>query len=87
MKFTDSIDDNVETIGELLRAQPVGFQQQAKRAASVVVDTVDRMRRLEGNNPAVGLGVAFGLFYMAQQIVQAESRAADAGKSVIQLLS
>jgi hypothetical protein len=85
MKFTDSIEENVEVLRELLGGVPAGARNRAKQAASAVENMVVRLQADHPKDPVVALGTAFAIFVIAQRFIQAE-RGSD-GKSMIQLLS
>lgn len=85
MKFTDSIEENVEVLRELLGGVPPGARNRAKQAASAVENMVVRLQADHPKDPVVALGTAFAVFVIAQRFIQAE-RGSD-GKSMIQLLS
>ena len=83
--FTDSIDENLEIIRELLGGIPPSERQRAKRAAVTLENTFTAIAKANPKDPAVGLGAAFAIFILAQRLVQAPSQS-DSDKGLIQLL-
>jgi len=83
--FTDSIDDNLETIRELLGGIPPSERNRAKRAAVLLENTFTKIAKDNPKDPAVGLGAAFAIFMLAQRLVQAPKQG-DSDKGLIQLL-
>lgn len=89
MGFTDSIENNLEVIKELMQAVPPSERGTSRRAAALVEKTVMGIMRQYPNQPAAGLGMAFAIFTIAQRLVQApkEGDSEKTGSGLIQLLS
>lgn len=83
--FSDSIDDNLETIRELLGGIPPSERNKAKRAAVLLENTFTQIAKANPKDPAVGLGAAFAIFTLAQRLVQAPQQG-DSDKGLIELL-
>lgn len=86
LTFTDSIEENVEVLRELLGGCPPGARHRAKRAAVTIEKAFTGLQKDHQSDPAVALGAAFAIYIIAQRLVQAERGTGD-GKSMIQLLS
>lgn len=84
LEFTDSIDDNFNVVVELLNGVPAGARERAKRAALAIEEVLMRIKKDGAKDPAVGLGVAFAVFMVAKQLVEAQR---DDDRPLIQLLS
>lgn len=85
MQFTDSIDENVETIRELLGTTPPEARARAKKAAVMMENQFTRLQKDYPRDNAVALGAAFAIFIMAQRLVEAPKEG-DGSKGLIQLL-
>ena len=83
--FSDSIDENIEMIRELLAGIPPSERNRAKRAAVMMENTFTQIAKANPKDPAVGLGAAFAIFILAQRLVQAPQQS-DSDKGLIQLL-
>lgn len=81
--FTDSLNENVETIRELLAGMPATARPRAQRAAVKIEKLVMGITKDNPKDPATGLGVAFAVMLIAQQMVQSQGAGE---KSLIQLL-
>lgn len=84
MQFGDSIDGNLETIRELLGNSTPGQKERAKRIAMKIEKVVAGIQKDNQSDGASGLGLAFAIFYIAQNLVQAGSVREDGPR--IQLL-
>ena len=86
--FSDSIEGNLEIIRELLQGVPPSERGKAKKAAMVVEKAIMAIQKDSRGQPAVGLGMAFAIFLVAQRVVQG-TNSGDSEKSsgLIQLLS
>lgn len=87
MIFSDSIDNNLEVITELLRGVPTATRDRAKRAAMAMEKTFEAIKRDSPKDPAVALGVAFAVFTLGQRMVQDDSRKGDNVGNLIELLN
>lgn len=84
--FTDSIDENVETLRELLAGIQPEHRRRAKKAAVALENTFTRLQKDHPKDSVVALGAAFAVFMLAQRIVEAPKQG-DSDKRLIQLLS
>jgi hypothetical protein len=87
MIVSDSIDNNLEVITELLKGQPKPTRDRAKRAAMAMEKTFEALKRDHPKDPAVALGVAFAVFTLGQRMVQDDTRKGDDPGSLIELLN
>lgn len=85
VSFGDSVDGNLDLIKQLLGNCTVGQKERAKRAAVQIESVVEAIRKDNANDPAVGLGLAFAIFYIAQNLAKSGSVKEDGPR--IQLLS
>lgn len=83
--FTDSIENNLETIRELMGALPPSERERGKRAAVMVEKTVNAIIKDNQGHPAAGLGMAFAVFIVAQRLVAAPQEG-DGEQRLIKLL-
>ncbi len=84
--FTDSVDENVDTIRELIAGLPPGARNRAKRAAIAIENTFARLQKDHPKDSAVALGAAFAVFLLCQRLVEAPQQGGS-DKGLIQLLS
>lgn len=84
--FTDSIDDNVELLRELIGGIPPERRRQAKKAAAAIEKTWNDLIRDNPKNPAVALGAAFAIYMLAQRLGEAPEQGGS-DKKLIELLS
>lgn len=84
--FTDSIDENVETLRELLAGVPAQHRNRAKKAAVALENTFTRLQADHPKDSVIALGAAFAIFKLAQRLVEAPKQG-DSDKRLIQLLS
>lgn len=68
-KFSDSVHDDFELCQELIRGMPGTAQQRAKKAAEQLLEVWDKMKAEAPKDPAVAVGAAFAVFFMANHIV------------------
>lgn len=83
LQFSDSIDDNFNVVVELLNGIPPNARERAKKAAIAIEKTIMAIRKDGKKDPAAGLGVAFAVFMVAKQLVEAQ---AESDRPLIQLL-
>jgi hypothetical protein len=83
--FTDSIENNLETIRELLQGIPPIERARARKAAMAVEKVIVGIQKDNPKSPAVALGTAFALFVLSQRIVSAPKQG-DKDKGMIELL-
>lgn len=84
--FTDSIDGNLETIKELLQNAPERHKGEARAAFRKMEKAVMDITKDAQGSPAIGLGLAFAVFVVAQRLVQSPQQG-DGERRLIQLLS
>jgi len=84
LEFTDSIAHNKELIATILEETPPSMRADAKRAAVAIENTVNAIKR-DRRSPAAALGMAYAVFAIAAQLVEAEQQG-ERG-SLIQMLS
>ena len=84
--FTDSIDENVELLRELIGGIPGPRRKQAQKAAAAVEKTWNDLIRDNPKNPAVALGAAFAIYMLAQRLGEAPEQGGS-DKKLIELLS
>jgi hypothetical protein len=70
MKFSDSIDANVELLKELLQGIPAGARRRAAGTANRIEQVVIGIQREYSHDPAAGLGLAFAVMLTAQRMVE-----------------
>jgi hypothetical protein len=83
--FTDSIDENIEILRELLGGIPPEARRRAKRAAVEIENVFSGLQKNHPKDPAVALGAAFAVFLLAQRLVEAKEQGGS-DKGLIQLL-
>lgn len=85
MQFSDSIDGNLELVKELLGNCTQAQKERAKRIAIQIETTVKAIQKDNPKDPAAGLGLAFAVFYISQNMVQNDTIGEDGPR--IHLLS
>lgn len=86
--FTDSIEENLDTIRELLQGVPVSARNTAKRAAVTIENAFERIKKDAAGDAAAALGAAFAIYMLAKRMVeQSQDTGASTNKSLIHLLS
>ena len=84
--FTDSIDENIEILRELLGGIPPEARRRAKTAAVTIENVFTGLQKDYPKDPAVALGAAFAVFLLAQRLGEAHEEGSS-DKGLIQLLS
>jgi hypothetical protein len=84
--FNDSIEENLETLRELLGGIPPDSRRRAKKAAVSLENTFTRLQKDNPKDAVIALGAAFAIFMLAQRLVEAPKQG-DSDKRLIQLLS
>lgn len=84
--FSDSIDENIELLRELLGGLPPEHRRMAKRAAVQIENVFTKLQKDNPKNAAVALGAAFAVFLLAQRLGEAPEQGGS-DKQLIQLLS
>lgn len=83
--FSDNIEENCETLKELLRALPPSSRGRAKYAAAQIEKVFTGLQKDHPKDGAIALGAAFAIYMIGARIVEQ----AKEGKhdSLIQLIS
>lgn len=83
--FSNNIDENCETLKELLRALPPSTRGRAKYAAAQIEKVFVGLQKDHPKDGAIALGAAFAIYMIGARIVEQ----AKEGKhdNLIQLLS
>ena len=84
--FTDSIDENIELLRELLAGLPPEHRRMAKKAAITIENVFTGLQKEYPKNAAVALGAAFAVFILAERLCEAPEQGGS-DKQLIQLLS
>jgi len=79
MEFTDSIDENVEILREMLGGIMPEHRRRAKKAAVALENVFNGLKKDYPKDPAVALGAAFAIFIMAQRMVEAPKQGDKSG--------
>ena len=87
VEFSDSLDNNIEVLRELLRGLPEPTRKRAVGAATALENTFTRLQKDYPKDAAVALGAAFAVFVLAERIVQAPKQGDGEERGLIQLLS
>ena len=86
VSFSDSIENNLELLRELLRGLPPDTRNAARYAASKVEKSItDLMKDYRGNRGAA-LGTAFAVYMFAQTFVEKSQGGEGQGQKLIELL-
>lgn len=83
--LNDSLNANIELIGELLAGMPPAARERAKRAAVQIENTIVSIQKDNSKDPAVAIGVAFAVHIVAQRLVEGMGKKEP--DSLIQLVS
>ena len=83
--FSNDIEENCETLKELLRALPPSTRGRAKMAAAAIEKVFTGLQKDHPKDGAIALGAAFAIYMIGARIVEQ----AKEGKhdNLIQLLS
>ena len=83
--FSDNIEENCETLKELIRALPPSSRGRAKMAAAAIEKVFTGLQKDHPKDGAIALGAAFAIYMIGARIVEQ----AKEGKhdNLIQLLS
>lgn len=87
VSFSDSIDNNLEIIRELLRGLPPGTRNQARLAASVVEKAITNIMKDSQGSQGAALGTAFAVYIFAQRFVETSKGGDGEGQKLIQTLN
>lgn len=85
--FTDSIDQNKETLGELIRAMPSTQRAKAKAAAEVLERAWHGLRKDHPHDPAFAVGAAWAIYQIAAKLVEDAKEVNPENNGIIRLLS
>jgi len=86
--FTDSIDENVETLRMLLSGLQPEHRRRAKKAAVSIENNWNALVKDNPKDKAVAVGAAFAIFLLAQRLGEAPEQGGDGSDTkLIQLLS
>jgi hypothetical protein len=83
--FTDSIDENIETLRVLIAGIPPEGRRRAKKAAVTIENVFTGLQKEYPKDSAVALGAAFAVFLLAERLCDAPQQG-DSDKGLIQLL-
>ena len=84
MIFTDSIDENVEVLTELLRGVSPEHRRNAKKAAAAIENTWQALIKDNPRNPVVALGAAWAVMKIAQHVTKKQQ---ESNNQLVKLLS
>ncbi len=84
--FSDSVNENCETIKELLRGLPPSHRNRAKKAAAAIEKVFVGLQKDYPKDGAVALGAAFAIFMIGARIVE-QAKEKGSHENLIQLLS
>ena len=84
-RLTDSIDNTLEMLKEILRAAPPDARRQSQAAACHIENAFMQLRRDFPNNPNIALGCAFAVFTIANMLVESQDDKKEGG--LVQLLN
>lgn len=82
--LSDSINENVATLTDLLRDVPPQARYRARDAAVKIEGVVNKLRQDYPRDPAVALGVAWALAMLLDRMIQQDTAAGP--ENLIQLL-
>jgi hypothetical protein len=86
-QFTDSVTGTLEMIRELIQQMPPSSRGRAKRAAVMIENAWEAMRKDHKGDNATALGAAFAIFTLAERLVQPEEAGTKSqGDKLIHLL-
>jgi hypothetical protein len=84
--FSNDIQENCETLKELLRGLPPSHRNRAKRAAAAIEKAFTGLQKDHPKDGAVALGAAFAIYMIGARIVEQAKEGKGHG-NLIQLLS
>jgi hypothetical protein len=85
--FSNNIDENCETIKELLRGLPPSARGRAKKAAATIEKVFVGLQRNNPKDGATALGAAFAIYMIGARIVEQAKEGGKEHENLIQLLS
>lgn len=83
--FSNNIDENVETLTELLRGLPPSARGRAARAAGAIEKAFTNLQKDHPKDAAVALGAAFAIYVISKRLIE-QAKEPD-GTGLIKLLS
>lgn len=69
-RFGDDIAKNQELIAQIMSGMPASARSRARRAGAQLTDAINKIARDNPKDPAVALGIAFGLHYHAKRVAE-----------------
>lgn len=72
-EFTDSVAANMSLIEELILGMPGSARGRCRHAGEALMEVWDKLKKDAPKDPAVALGAAFAVFYLADKLVNPES--------------
>jgi hypothetical protein len=84
--FTDSVDENIGVLRELIAGLPPEHMRRAKKAAVAIENAFTGLQKDHPRDQAIALGAAFAVFILAERLVQAPQQGGS-DKGLIKLLS
>lgn len=84
--FKDNIGETLDVLGQLLQGIPPESRKRAQKAAVRLEQTFTQLRNDAPNDPATALGAAFGIFKIAERLIELDRDDTKKGKGLIQLL-
>jgi hypothetical protein len=84
MRFGDSIDENLDTLREVLSQLPTPAKRRARAASIAIENTITRLRK-ESPDGATALGVLLAAHVVSQRLIEGQRHADE--PSLIELVS
>ena len=85
--FSNDIEENCETLKELLRGLPPSSRHKAKRAAATIEKVFMGLQKDNPKCGATALGAAFAIYMIGARIVEQAKEGGKEHENLIQLLS
>lgn len=85
--LNDSIQQTLDQVATILQGQPKTARKRAAAVAAKIAKVITDARNEAPTDPAVALGVAFGIFKIAEQLVDLDRDNSRKGQGLIHLLS
>ena len=70
LRFSDSIDENLGIIQDLISGMPSGAQQRARSIAMKIQEVIERAKKEAPKDPAVGLGIVWAVHFTAKHMTE-----------------
>jgi len=74
LQFSDSIEDNLNTLREVIAGMPHGAQVRARKMGEKLVDVITAAMKENPKDPAIGTGVCWAVHFMAQHMTKDNKR-------------